>query len=60
MTIKVYEDTRQLLRLIAAVNDEQITDVAHRLTSSEWQSLIDSGEVPVNMRDDNHESAKKI
>jgi hypothetical protein len=44
VTIRVWEDTRRLLRLIAAAEDEQMVEVMDRLCRQECErlGLIDS------------------
>jgi len=37
VTIKVLEETRRLLRLIAAQSGEQMLQVLHRLCVAEWE-----------------------
>jgi len=38
-TIKVWTETRKLLRLISAMTGETILEVAQRLASQEWSRL---------------------
>ena len=40
-TIKVWEETRKLLRLISAMTGETMLEVAHRLARSEWGKVND-------------------
>lgn len=35
-TIKIWQKTRKLLRLIAASTGERIVEVMHRLVTAEW------------------------
>lgn len=49
VTIKTRSETRKLLRLIAAVNDEQLLDVLQRLAVFEWNRLVESGVVPSSL-----------
>lgn len=39
VTIKVWFDTRKLLRLIAAMTSENLMEVVHRLATAEWERL---------------------
>lgn len=39
VTVKLYEETRRLLRLIAAENGEQMVQVMQRLCESEWRRI---------------------
>lgn len=41
VTIKLWEDTRRLLRLIAAQSGEQMVQVLHRLCEAEWERIRD-------------------
>lgn len=50
VTIKLYEDTRRLLRLIAAQSGEQMVQVMDRLCREEWERI----------RKTNGDTAKKI
>lgn len=39
VTVKLYEDTRRLLRLIAAQTGEQMVQVMQRLCREEWERI---------------------
>lgn len=39
VTMKLWFDTRKLLRLIAAMTNESIMEVVHRLAQAEWDRL---------------------
>lgn len=39
VTVKLFEETRRLLRLIAAQTDERMVDVAQRLCAAEWERV---------------------
>lgn len=38
-TIKVWEETRKLLRLVSAMTGETILEVVQRLASQEWERV---------------------
>lgn len=39
VTIRIWEETRRLLRLIAADSGEQMVEVLHRLCEDEWRRI---------------------
>lgn len=39
VTVRIWQDTRRLLRLIAAESDEQMVQVMHRLCEDEWSRI---------------------
>lgn len=45
VTIRIWTDTRRLLRLIAAQTNEQMVQVMHRLCEDEWRKIAPSGEI---------------
>lgn len=40
VTIRIWTDTRRLLRLIAAQTDEQMVEVMQRLCGAEWERVM--------------------
>jgi hypothetical protein len=39
VTIKLWEETRRLLRLLAADSGEQMVEIMHRLCEEEWERV---------------------
>lgn len=39
ISIKVWEDTRKLLKLISAMTGESVLEVVHRLAQAEWDRV---------------------
>lgn len=44
VTIRIWEETRRLLRLIAADSGEQMVEVLHRLCEQEWSKTRDKSQ----------------
>lgn len=53
VTIKVWTETRKLLRLISAMTGETILEVVQRLASSEWSRLRDDTGAQDSIESDN-------
>ena len=49
VTVKLYEDTRRLLRLIAAQTGEQMVQVMQRLCESEWSNMSQNPNIAHNI-----------
>ena len=46
VTMKVWVDTKRLIKLISAMTDESMLEVVHRLAIAEWERLNEASERP--------------
>lgn len=58
VTIKLYADTRRLLRLIAAQTGEQMVQVMARLCQEEWNRIQPANVAPNVANQDKHPPTK--